>query len=451
MEFITSCLALTNVNIQSDSISARISDHSYRLGFANSFFPCGTTHICRSLFISPIRQSRSSARKRDHLLFIIPSIELLFQSAELPSFSRGGSRLKCNIDVSNLYHEVDSEVKSGGCLALDYRIFRDAQIVSHDRCFSRQSTPSEKNQAYHSFCNSCYSYNWIGRHFKEANLVCKIRDERNPPLALTSFHSSPMQGVPRFDELKALFREDHMARHRHILAPDEAFGAIFTWDVVAANARELEYLCWDRVAKENGLMKPNLDDILRAELMAPEAAVSRVFRWTSDWSEIKKVVFRKQELFFDLQKDFVWDLSAGLGQFLKSLLQYGIKCCLCTKHPKSIIEPVVKSVELETVFTNNKIVSADDECDTLEHMLLIAAVKCERPPEKCVVFTDNLAGITAAHEISSKVVAMVGPHPAYEIKAADHVVCSFNDLVVYNVRRLFSAEGMKLTDPQVEP
>lgn len=252
------------------------------------------------------------------------------------------------------------------------------------------------------------------------------------------------------DELNESLRPTYLQRHRHILAPDEAFAAIFSWDVVVSNSRELERMCWAAVAEEACLPPPDLDDIVRAEEMAPEAAISRVFFWTSDWGEIKRYVFRKHEVYRQLQTQFQYEKTSGIDEWLRALERYGVKCVLCASRPRNMVAPIVQSLGLDTFFSKNEIVSADDEFETLEQMFLVAALKCEHPPGKCVVFTDKPSGITAGHEVSSKVVAIIGAHPAYEMKTADQIVSDYDDLVVYNIRRLFSEAGVEHMDRETQ-
>lgn len=272
--------------------------------------------------------------------------------------------------------------------------------------------------------------------------------DANARRSLATFRSS--RAYLGADELNESMRPSHLQRHRHVLAPDEAFGAIFCWDVVVANSRELERLSWAAVAEEAGLPVPDLDDIVRAEDMAPEAAVSRVFYWSQDWGEVKQHVFRKNELYEKLREQFQYEKTSGLEQWLLLLERYGVKCVLCAARPRASIEVIVKALGLDRFFSKNEIISSDDEFESLEQMFLIAAVKSERPPGKCVVFTDKPSGITAGHEISSKVVAFIGAHPAYEVKTADQTVRDFGGLVVYNIRRLFSEEGSERMDPMTE-
>lgn len=243
----------------------------------------------------------------------------------------------------------------------------------------------------------------------------------------------------------------HLSRLRHVLAPDEAFGAIFTWDVVMRNARDLELAAWRQVADEEALEPPDMQDVLRAETMAAEAAVTRCFFWTDDWGEIKRLVFRKGEVYEALQAGWVYELSAGVGEWLDTLKRYGIKSVLCAPRSLARVLETVKQVGLEQYFTTAAdLVTVEEEYESLEQMFLMASIKLERPPGKCVVFTDKPEAITAGREVSSRVVALIGAHPAYEIKSADKTIASFEDLVVYHVRSLFAQQGAEMMDPETE-
>lgn len=289
----------------------------------------------------------------------------------------------------------------------------------------------------------------IDRLLEEAAPDYETWVDRNSRRSLTTFRGRS-QWTLGAEELNESLRPDFLQRHRHVLAPDEAFGALFMWDVVVGNSRELDRLSWQAVAEQQKLPVPEFEDIVRAEEMAPEAAVSRVFYWTQDWGEAKRCVFRKHELYEEIQKDFRYEPSPGIERWLIMLARYGVRCILCATRPKKRVEAIVSNLGLSKYFTKNDIISSEDEYDTLEQMILVGALKAERPPGKCVVFTDKPSGITAGHEVSAKVVSLIGAHPAYEMKTADQLVSSFDELVVYNIRRLFSEDGMELMDPQTE-
>lgn len=252
------------------------------------------------------------------------------------------------------------------------------------------------------------------------------------------------------DELNESLAPDHLARHRHVLAPDEAFGAIFAWHAVVANGRELELEAWRAVAEENGLAPPDFDDVVRAESMPPEAAVERVFYWTRDWGDIKRLVRDKCAALAALYVDAQLTPHPGLSSWLALLARYGVQCVLAAKQPRGRVEEAVRALGYTKYFSPGALVTDEDEFDTLEQMLLASAIKAERPPQKCVVFADRPAAIAAAHEVSAKAVALIGAHPAYEVKMADASIAAYDELVVYNVRRLFSEQGNEWLDPMTE-
>lgn len=258
-------------------------------------------------------------------------------------------------------------------------------------------------------------------------------------------------GLLGAEELNEALGKDHLQRHRYVVAPDEKFAALFMWDTVIGNARELEVAAWGKVAKEWGWREPDMEDILRAEEMGRENAVARAFYWTRDWGETKRCVWRMGEIRTEMEQ--IWEFSPrqGVNIWLETLKTYGVRCVLCAaKQTRNRAEEVVKGVGLDGYFSAQEIVSSEDEFDTPEQMLLVGALKAERPPAKCVVFTDRPSGITAGHEISAKVIGVLGAHAAYEMKTADTIVSSFDELVLYNIRRLFSEEGQELMDPQTQ-
>lgn len=252
------------------------------------------------------------------------------------------------------------------------------------------------------------------------------------------------------DELNESLGAKGTERLRHVLAPDEAFGALFNWNAVISNARELELACWSKVAMEEGLLMPDLDDIRRAEGMAPEAAVQRVFLWGGDWGNVKRRCFRKTEIMEELEDTFEFKLCPGIRGWIANLEKYGINYVICSPLPKAKMEKILEDLKVKEANRKSLLVSSEDEFDTLEQMYLLGALKAGRPPGKCVVFADRPMEITAGHETTTKVVGLIGTHPAYEMKTADLNVSSYDELVIYNIRRLFSETDNEFMDVETE-
>ena len=92
------------------------------------------------------------------------------------------------------------------------------------------------------------------------------------------------------------------------------------------------------------------------------------------------------------------------------------------------------------------LVTAEDGMETRSQLLLSAAIKLGRPPNRCVAFVADPQGVTAAHNASMRAVAVVGKFPGYQLRTADLTCGSLEELAVYNVRRLFANAGQELMD-----
>ncbi|KAA8498512.1 5-amino-6-(5-phospho-D-ribitylamino)uracil phosphatase, chloroplastic [Porphyridium purpureum] len=272
--------------------------------------------------------------------------------------------------------------------------------------------------------------------------------DREKKRSLSAFRGG-RGGFIDVEEMNRTLTPDFLERHRFVLAPDEAFGAIFMWEAIVEGWRELEMGAWNAVATEESLYPVDMEDVIRAEDMIPEQAVQRVFHWTTDWGQIKKLIFRQREVLNEQLDSFEgFRVRDGVVPWLEALAKHGTRVCLCAPLPRQRVELILKKLDLRQCFPY--MITADQEFESLEQMCLLAALTFERPPQKCAVFTDRPKGIIAAHEISMKAVAMVQAYKAFELRSADVTVSSFDQLVVLNVRRLFSEAGYERMDPQTQ-
>ncbi|CAI6001254.1 unnamed protein product [Closterium sp. NIES-64] len=129
----------------------------------------------------------------------------------------------------------------------------------------------------------------------------------------------------------------------------------------------------------------------------------------------------------------------GVQEWLDALQKAGVPCAVATSIDRLTLLSALDRMKLLHHF--QAFVTAEDDMESMAHRFLSAAVKLDRAPAKCVVFEDDPRGITAAHNCSMKAVALIGTHPAYELKQADLAVSSYAELSVINLRRLFANRG----------
>ncbi|CAI5478442.1 unnamed protein product [Closterium sp. Yama58-4] len=241
------------------------------------------------------------------------------------------------------------------------------------------------------------------------------------------------------DFLNDRMRKRGVDRIRLAMRPDEAFGLVYSWDNVIANTRDLRFEAWKQLAEEVGKPLPGSPSSLRQlSTASPAHCIKSVLFWASDVPTIASLKDRLSELYCR-QLSKVRAPLEGVQEWLDALQKAGVPCAVATSIDRLTLLSALDRMKLLHHF--QAFVTAEDGMESMAHRFLSAAVKLDRAPAKCVVFEDDPRGITAAHNCSMKAVALIGTHPAYELKQADLAVSSYAELSVINLRRLFANRG----------
>ncbi|KAH6757319.1 Haloacid dehalogenase-like hydrolase superfamily protein [Perilla frutescens var. hirtella] len=233
------------------------------------------------------------------------------------------------------------------------------------------------------------------------------------------------------DFLNDRMQEGFLQRIRYAMKPDEAYGLIFSWDVVA-DTQVLKLRAWEQLASEEGKEIPKDDNVQKFLLYADaDHVLHKVLRWEDAEDDVDRLKSRLSQLYYDNLVKFSEPIE-GLKEWLDAVTTSRIPCA------------VVSSLDRK----NMAIVSEEDGMESMAHRFLSAAVKLDRKPSKCVVFEDDPRGITAAHNCTMMAIALIGAHPAYDLGQADLAVGNFNDLSVINLRRLFAHKGSTFMELQ---
>jgi len=244
----------------------------------------------------------------------------------------------------------------------------------------------------------------------------------------------------RASDLNEVLQPDHLDRLRFTNYPLQAYGAVFKWEVLIDDVLEVYRAPWRAVAEEHGLEMPDDDDVLRAVGMRPERAIQQSFRWTSDWGETQQYAFEHFEAKAAMMRTRDFEASEGVRHWLEILREYQVPCCLCaaTSLDAASVEKLLERAGLRPFF--DACVTAEDGCENAEQGYLVASIKVRRPPSRCVVFEDEPRGVAAAHEATSKVVALMGRHGGGDLRHADMRVSGLDDLSLMSLRELFKGE-----------
>jgi len=159
-------------------------------------------------------------------------------------------------------------------------------------------------------------------------------------------------------------------------------------------------------------------------------------------------------------RDFDFAVADGAKEWLTLLNEYQVPCCVCAgaTMDRGALASVLERAGLRDLCPIS--VTAEDGCETTEQARLrpgrplitrlTASVlpRCsqlERPPERCVVFSDDVDDILAGHDATAKVVAVMGGarRNGADLRIADQRVSSFEDMSLMSLRELFKGEKMR--------
>jgi len=227
-------------------------------------------------------------------------------------------------------------------------------------------------------------------------------------------------------------------RLRHsAIAPDEAYGLVFTWDGVVSDTVEMQRKAWLQLAEEENFKWPEIERPFLFEC-TPERAITEILYWTRDFAYARKLGWRLAEIYTELF-EAIAEPKPGIKHWLTNVSQYGIPRAVVSNMSRQSVHNSLDKLGLSQMF--DSLVVAEDDMDTCASQLLSASLKLGRRPKQCVTFTSSPQMVTAAHNCTMKAIGVIGMYKHYDLKHADMTCASLNELSIINLRRLFAAEN----------
>lgn len=246
------------------------------------------------------------------------------------------------------------------------------------------------------------------------------------------------------DTLNERLRIRGADRIRHSMRPDEAFGLIFDLDDVLIDTRAIQRRAWMAVAEQKELNFPSIE---RPHMygLRPERAIMEVLQWTQEMKRAQELAWEVATNYSNLLTETTSPLP-GVDAWLALMSRNNIPCALISHMDRSMTSTLLETVGIAQKFRFDALVTAEDDMDTAAQRYLSAAIKLHRPPNQCIVFGATPSSIAAAHNCTMRSIAVLGPHTAPELRAADLTIGSMTELTVYNLRRLFANKGSDFMD-----
>jgi phosphoglycolate phosphatase-like HAD superfamily hydrolase len=215
------------------------------------------------------------------------------------------------------------------------------------------------------------------------------------------------------------------------VGPEKAIQSIFKWpvspsslqDVVSTFRTHLKTLSLDLASKVNAIVSTNSDEGSVKTKVGPDPYV----------------------------------VKDGIVEFLSALRKVGTPCAIISHLERRQMDLLLQVSGLDHFFQSDMRVSESDAYESESQQLLGAALRIERRPDHCALFTSTPQSCVAAHEMQMKSVALVGPYPRYDLTTSDSTLLHLDTMNTMNLRALFSdekssepMEQLQVEGPQVK-
>jgi len=219
-------------------------------------------------------------------------------------------------------------------------------------------------------------------------------------------------------------------------------GVIWDVDGTLVDTAEMHFAAWVQLCQEQGRPFSRADFAATFGKRNPEILT---FLFGDGLSEqrVADLGHHKEELYKTAARHGV-DLLPGVRSLLAALHAAGVPQAIGSSAPRGNVDLILELTQTTPFF--QAIVSFEDTTRGKPdpQVFLIAAERLQRPPARCVVFEDAVAGVQAAKTGGMQCVAVsfVGHHPAEKLQAAgaDLVVGTVEGLTPDRLLRHFTAQ-----------
>jgi HAD superfamily hydrolase (TIGR01509 family) len=193
-------------------------------------------------------------------------------------------------------------------------------------------------------------------------------------------------------------------------------GAIFDFDGVVIDSSAQHEKSWELLAAENDLPLPE-GHFKKGFGKRNETIIPGILGWSEDPGEIRRLSYRKEELYRQCVREDGVEMLPGARELLRELRAAGVPCVVGSSTHRENIETALDALEARRFFEG--IISGEDVTEGKPHpeVFLKCAELIERQPDSCVVFEDSYAGMEAGLAGGMKVVGVATTHAEAEVNA----------------------------------
>ncbi len=208
---------------------------------------------------------------------------------------------------------------------------------------------------------------------------------------------------------------------------------IFDMDGTVVHTPPHDLSAWQEVLRDHGV-DFSFEDLKRAYgRKAKEILKEKVPEITDE--HIDATLKKRYELFHSSIKKKGLQPVSGFYIYI-NMLKKKYKVAIATGASLEKVKIVMQFIPLEKYFST--IITADDVENGKPNpdLFLKAAETLDVKPEECIVIEDANNGIDAAHRAGMKCIAITTTHARDELKNADKIIDSFDELKIEDLNHL---------------
>ena len=236
---------------------------------------------------------------------------------------------------------------------------------------------------------------------------------------------------------------------------------------------QLKLRAWETVAQSHNFDPPSLNQVNIAEFAGPEKAVENIFKWTSLDDECQAIVTSYRNALKVLTQEWIGktgnevnqpvlssedeiepipliSLREGTINWLSSLEEVSVPSAVISNMDDELMNGILEEAGLSEFFSPDKRIGSSNSYTTDTQKMLGAALRVERRPDHCIVFSATPQSAFDGHEVEMKNIALVSPYPYYELTTADMTVRDFKSIGMMNLKNVFSETRIEEPMQQVQ-
>ena len=210
---------------------------------------------------------------------------------------------------------------------------------------------------------------------------------------------------------------------------------IFDMDWVISNTLPIHSEAESRVLLEYGIKMSPKQMAEEFNGVPDKRMFEIIFSRFNKKLDYEQVAKRKWKLFQELARNNINPIAGAL-ELINSLLKKEFLLAVASSAPIKIVDLVLNTLDLKEKIKCIVYTHEVEQGKPSPDIFLLVANRLMVEPQYCVVIEDALLGIQAAKAAGMKCISITTTHTRDELKEADKVIDSFDELTMEEIKNL---------------